>query len=112
MIRYLLALAACIVVCDIALRAVETGRAWLVGSTYLKRHTNPVGYWIMTGAWTVVALLFVYLVAFLTYAAAAKIGPYKETAFFSIDQPWLTTLITLVLILLAANVVIRRFQDK
>jgi len=112
MIRYLLALAACIVVCDIAFRAIETGRAWFMGSSFVKLQTNPVGYWLLTGAWTVVALLFVSVVAFLTYAAVARIGPYKETAFFSIDQTWPTVVVTLVFILLAANAIIRRFQAR
>jgi hypothetical protein len=88
MFRYLAALFLAVFLIDLAVSALETRRVWVMGDIVLKRKTSPIGYWLMTSLWLLVALGSVASIPYLTYLAFTASGPYKEHAFFSMHQAW------------------------
>lgn len=108
MFRYLSALFLAVFLADLAISALETRRAWVLGSIVLKRRTSPIGYWLMTSLWLLVALGSVAVVSSLTFFALISAGPYKEHAFFSMHQAWPYAATASVLGWLALKIIRRR----
>jgi hypothetical protein len=108
MFRYLSLLFLAVFLLDLAASAIETRRVWVMGDIVLERKINPIGYWLMTGLWSLVALGCAAGVPYLTYLAWTASGPYREHDFLSMYQAWPYAMTSLVYGWLAFKIVRRR----
>ncbi|KFN41347.1 hypothetical protein [Arenimonas oryziterrae] len=79
-----------------------------MGDIVLKRKINPIGYWLMTSIWLLIALGIAAGILYLTYMAVTSSGPYKAHAFFSMHQVWPYAATALVFGFLALKIIRRR----
>ena len=108
MFRYLSALFLAIFLIDLAISALRTRRVWVMGDIVLKRKNRPIGYWLMTAIWLLVALGTAIGIPYLTYMALTSSGPYKEHAFFSMHQAWPYAISAILFGFLAFKIIRRR----
>ncbi|CAN7381718.1 hypothetical protein LJR168_002330 [Pseudoxanthomonas sp. LjRoot168] len=95
---------------DLVARSLETRRVWVGWGIVLKRRKNPIGYWLMTSAWSLLALGTSAGVVWLLCVAIIGSGPYAQHPFFSLDQAWPLAVSSAVLGWLAAKIVTRRLR--
>jgi hypothetical protein len=110
MFRFLTLLFMAIFLVDLAVRSLETRRVWVGWGIFLKRRKSPMGYWLMTSLWSLVALGAVAGVGWLSYLAAVGAGPYAQHPFFSLDQAWPLGATSAVFGWVAIKVVIDRLR--
>jgi hypothetical protein len=95
---------------DLAVGALETRRVWVSWGIVLKRKTNPIGYWLMTVLWSLVALGTVIGVLLLSYQGLVGSGPYAEHAFLSLHQAWPYAATSILFGWLTAKIIKDRLQ--
>ena len=111
MFRFLTALFVAIFLIDLAVNILQTRRAPVIGSLVLGRKSSPIGYWLMTLLWSLVAIGSAVGVVFLSYLALTSSGPYERHAFFSFYQAWPYAVTTVLFGWLIVTITIRRLNE-